>query len=125
MPNNIYQAWLLSVDLLKQAKKDELELRNKICGELLVGKLEGSLTKHDQGYKVVPTAKLTRTIDKPMLEAIWDDLSDKEKECIVYKPSLVLANYKIIEAEGGTLLDAVTVKPAQSSLKIIPLESDS
>lgn len=119
-----YRAWLESVQALKHAKKVELDLRNFICVELLADKLEGSKTVHVPGYTVTPTAKLTRTIDRAILETIWDGLSDAEKECIAYKPSLVLANYKKIEAEGGTLLDAITVKPAQSSLKIVPQDVD-
>lgn len=119
-----YEKWLQATAKLRQAKTEELKLRNEICDELLKEKLEGSITTHPPGYKVVSTAKLTRTINREVLEAIWEDLTDEEKECIDYKPSLKLANYRAIEnGVGGKLMEAITVKPAQASLKVYPEEA--
>lgn len=120
---SLYQQWLAASSALTNAKKLELDLRNKICAMHLSDKLEGSKTIRHNSFILKPTAKLTRSIDKEMLEAIWDDLSDSEKECIEYKPALKLTDYKKIEEEGGLLTDAITVKPAQASLKII-IEED-
>lgn len=111
-----YQEWLEMSEELHTLKRRELALRNEL---IVTDKLEGSTTTHPTGYKVTVTARLTRTIDRPVLEAIWDELTDTEKECIDYKPSLVLANYRSIEESGGKLMEAVTVKPAQASLKVL------
>lgn len=111
-----YAEWLEVSEELRTLKRKELKLRNELC---VTDKLEGSTTTHPNGYKVTVTARLTRSIDRPVLEAIWDTLSDTEKECIDYKPSLILSNYRAIEETGGALMDAVTVKPAQASLKVL------
>jgi len=116
---NKYQEWLEASAALKKAKKVELELRNSICADRLKDRLEGAKTTVEDGFKITATARLNRSVDRAILETIWDDLTDREKECVDYKPSLVLKNYKLVEAEGGKLLEAVTVKPAQASLKIV------
>jgi len=116
---SIYQDWLDASTSLKEAKKEELRLRDLICGDVLTDHIEGAVTSNVEGFKVVATAKLTRSIDRVVLETIWDSLSDAEKGCIDYKPSLKLAPYKVFEQTGGVLLEAITVKPAQPALKIV------
>ena len=121
MNMNMYEEWLeLSMEL-RRIKGAELKLRKKICEDVLEEKLEGAKTENviKGKYKLTATAKLNRTVDRSLLEAIWEDLSDTEKECIDYKPSLKLVNYKKVEELGGKLLDAVTVKPGTPSLKIV------
>lgn len=122
----IYELWMEAVQALGEAKKNELALRKEICQEILCDKLEGAKTElvADGNLKVTATAKLNRGIDREVLETIWEDLTDIEKEAVVYKPSLVLANYKRLEQEGSKLMEAVTVKPGLASLKITPVETD-
>ena len=114
----LHSQWLVASEALRQAKEEELRVRNLICEEVLGDKVEGSVTKRENGLKVTATAKVTRSLDREVLEVLWEDITDEERECIDYKPSLRLALYKKIEAEGGKLMEAVTVKPAQASLKI-------
>ena len=115
---SVYEEWLAISANLKLMKSAELELRNSICKEFLIDKLEGAATCYKEGLSITATAKLTRSIDREVLEAIWGDLTDEEKECIDYKPSLKLAKYKTLEHDGCLLMDAITIKPAQASLKI-------
>lgn len=117
--NKIYDQWIQACVDLRKAKATELELRNIICETHLTDKLEGSKTIREEGYAVTPTAKLNRSLNKEVLDVLWDDLTVEERACIVYKPSLVLANYKKIENSDSKLIEAVTCKPGQSSLKII------
>ncbi len=117
-----YDEWLEVNAELRSLKFRELKLRDKICAGILEEKLEGSVTIRKPGYKVTATARVNRVIDREMLDALWHDLDSAEQECIDYKPNLVLANYKKIEQTGGKLLEAVTVKPGQASLKIDVLE---
>ena len=116
---NIYEQWIEASARLKEAKAEELRLRNAICDTHLEDKLEGSKTDRFGDLKITTTARLNRSIDTEVLDAIWDDLTLEEQDCVIYKPSLVLANYKRIEQSGGKLLEAVTVKPGQASLKIV------
>lgn len=116
---SVYNEWMEAKTALNLAKQEELRLRNAICSTHLEEVIEGSQTTRFEGLKITATAKLNRTVDRELLSAIWDDLTDEERECIDYKPNLKLANYKRIEASGGLLLDAVTVKPGQSALAIV------
>ena len=118
---NIYEQHIVALETLQDAKAEELRIRDLICGDVLQDKLEGATTREDDGFKVTANAKLTRSLDRIILESIWEDLTDLEKEAIDYKPSLKLTQYKAIEQRGGLLMDAVTVKPAQPTLKIIPM----
>ena len=121
---SLYEEWLAAQDDLRIAKARELALRKEICDEILVEKLEGSKTVVADSFKVTATAKLNRSIDREVLETLWDDLTDLEKEAVVYKPSLVLPIYKKIEGSNSRLEEAITVKPGLSSLKIIPVEEN-
>lgn len=118
----IYEEWLAVQAELRTLKATELKLRDKICKQILADKLEGAVTIKKPHYKVTATARVNRTIDRDMLEALWTDLTPAEQESIDYKPNLVLANYKKVEQTGGKLLEAVTVKPGQASLKIDRVE---
>lgn len=117
-----YEEWLEVQAELRTLKARELKLRDRICAKILEDKLEGAVTIKKPGYKVTATARVNRTIDRETLEALWEDLTPMEQESIDYKPNLVLANYKKIEQTGGKLLEAVTVKPGQASLKIERVE---
>lgn len=127
MKEELYEKWLKSKELLDAAKKTELMLRTKICSAQLDDKMEGSRTVTSGQFKVTATAKLTRSIDKEVLEAIFDDMSPTEQECIKFSPSLILANYKLIEQSGenSMLMDAITVKPATPTLSIKILEGSN
>lgn len=121
---NLYEQWLQAAADLKRMKGEELALRLEICKDVLGDKLEGTQNEFadNHRFKITATAKLNRTIDRSVLETIWEDLTDEERQCIDYKPSLVLGNYRQIEEEGGKLIDAVTVKPATPTLKIVEVE---
>jgi len=114
----IYEQWLDVSNDLRKLKIEELRLRNKINATILEEKLEGSVTITKPNYKVTGTARLNRVLNAEILDAIWEDLTPDEQESVQFKPSLVLANYKQIELSGGKLMEAVTVKPGQASLKI-------
>ncbi len=115
----IHEEWMELNDQLRILKAQELKLRNKICTSFLEGKLEGAVTTTLGSLKITTTARVNRNVDREVLEAIWEDLSPDEQDCIDYKPNLVLSAYKPYEAgQGGKLMEAITVKPGQASLKI-------
>ncbi len=116
--SSIYEEWMEAYRDLQRAKQNELMLRNAITTVQLEEVLEGSKTSRSGNLKIVATAKLNRSVDRAVLDTIWEDLTPEEQECVDFKPSLKLSNYKKIEATGGKLLEAVTVKPGQASLKI-------
>ena len=120
MSIKLYEEWLESYEALQHTKSRELKLRNKIIDQIGSDKLEGSTTIRSprDDYKLTVTTRVNRAVDRPTLEAIWEGLTLDEQDCIDYKPNLVLAKYKPFEAEGSKLLEAITVKPGQASLKI-------
>lgn len=125
MSKRIYEEWLEAYAAMQHTKARELKIRNTIIDSFKSDKLEGSVTTHSPrgDYKIIVTTRVNRSIDREVLEAIWDGLSQDEQDCIDYKPNLILSNYKPIEASSdGKLLEAITVKPGQASLKIERME---
>ena len=122
MGTNIYEDWLDAVEKLKDAQEWELRIRNSICELHLEDVLEGSKTETFEDLKITATARLNRTVDRVVLDSIWEDLTPEEQAAINFKPDLRIGLYKPIEASGGLLLEAVTVKPGQPSLKIVRIE---
>jgi hypothetical protein len=122
---SIYEEWMAAYETLQQAKADELRLRNAICDTHLTEKLEGTETTIYGNLKIAVTARLHRTIDRPVLDSIWEDLSEEEKAAVDFKPNLKLTQYKQLEANGSLITEAVTVKPGQASLKITEIEDEN
>lgn len=116
--SKLHEEWLEVSSNLRTLKAQEIKLRNRITAPLLSDQIEGTVTSTNTKYKITAIARVNRVVDREVLEAIWEDLTIDEKECIDYKPNLVLSNYKPYETTGGKLMEAVTVKPGQASLKI-------
>ena len=72
--SKLYEEWLEVSAQLRTLKAKELKLRDKIVKPLLEDKLEGAATSYKKGYKVTATARVNRTLDRELLEAIWEDL---------------------------------------------------
>lgn len=117
--SSIYEQWQEAYSNLQKAKQAELMLRDAICASHLEDVLEGSRTTRFGNLKITATAKLNRNIDADVLDALWNDLTPEEQDCVVYKPTLVLGAYKKIEDTCAKLGEAVTVKPGQAALKVI------
>lgn len=113
-----YREWLHAAEDLRRAKMKELELRKAICADLLQDKREGQVTMTIDGFKVTPKAVLNRTVDEAVLNSIWDKLTDAEKICIQFKPTVVDKNIREFEEHGGLILEAITAKPGLPQLKI-------
>jgi len=109
--------WLTARNKLKYYKQKESTLRKKICSEILAGKAEGGVTKHKPEGKITATAKINRTLDTAVLDALWEDLAPLDKEAVFYKPTIVMKQYKIL-GEDSLLHKAVIAKPGMPSLSI-------
>ncbi len=112
-----YDAYLEAKENLKFWKDKEAELRTKICEELLEGKEVGTHNFLKKGYKLKATKKVNHKIDKDMLSAIWDDLSEDEQAAIKMEPKLLIKEYKGID-DHDTLDHAITIVPAMPTLTI-------
>ena len=115
---NKFLQWKEMSDSLSAIKADEAALRRELCAELL-GDKQGNFkeTLEEQGLRVVATSKTSTSLDERVLQQLMGGLSDAEKSCVKYKPSLIAAMYKVLP-EGSILHEAVTVKPAMPTLSV-------
>ena len=116
---DIYHDYTEAKSKLGFWKKKELEIRNKILKEMECEKDEGVVKKTVGQLLIKATYKLNRKIEKPILDSIYNELSDEEKEAVKYTPEIVMKNYRKLEEKGDSpLLDAVIVTPAQGTIEI-------
>jgi len=111
-----------AVIALKEAKKTELDLRNKIIGAFRYTKSEGVEHKSVDGLDIdiCITLGLSRSIDKNGLEYIWENLDDQQKDCVEFNPKLSVSKYKqlVEDDEAGELINVITEKPSQATVKL-------
>ncbi len=106
--------WMQLSKLLKDTKEAELLLRKEICSEILKGRL-GEIREKAiyDGHNIVVESKVNRSIDSAVLNAIWDSLTEEDTNCIEFKPSLKLANYRKL-LRDSLLHEAITEKPSET-----------
>lgn len=108
------QDWIELSALLKRAKEEEVIARRELCQRLVGNQLgEFSVKGEIDGITVKVTSRVNRTLDKAVLAALWEDLTESEKECIDFKPALKLANYRKLSYDS-TLHEAITEKPSET-----------
>jgi len=107
---------------LREAKKTEIDLRNKIIGAFRYKKSEGVEHKSVEGLDIdiAITLGLNRKVDQDALEAIWKDLNPDQQEAIKWEAKVVNGKFKKLVEEGeiGELLNLITEKPSQASVKL-------
>lgn len=111
--------WVAAKVELDRAKKEEMRLRN-----LLVSACPGDIgTSHTvtDGFKVTIVRTITRTVDAAELDLIWHQLSEMEKGCIKYTPSLDTKMFKGLPATSP-LTRAVIEKPAAPKVTVEPYD---
>lgn len=114
---NKYDQWLLSVKKLKEEKQTELRLRNEIIDSLNIKKVQGTLKFTKGDYRLKVGLVVNKSIDESILDSISSKLSDKEKACLRYKPSLKAKELKELEGKEK-LFECITEKPGQATLEI-------
>ena len=106
--------------------KKQLADYKKLEAELRIDLLSAAFPDSNVGTYAIETGLLsingsfknTFTLDKN-IEEVMDSLSDAERACIGFKPSLKLAVYNELEPELKEELDKwLTVKPAMPTVKI-------
>ena len=110
--------WLSASKALVKAGEDELKYRNLILPKVMDGKQNGSKTTLFGGHKVTGTARINYQLDPAALSALMPALTDDEKACINWKPSLKAREYQKL-ADHSNLQEVVTAKPGQGQLKIV------
>lgn len=109
--------WLGWKDDLALAKKNELLLRKEICEHILGDKIKGSKKGTVGNYVLTASAKLNIKVDVELLESMWEELSDGERACIKYKPSLIAKEYNSLDG-AMKLHRCIDSKPGTPTLAL-------
>jgi len=106
---------------LKDVKQKEADMRIEICDKLLRRKPVGTHSFNIGNFRLKVTKKITTSIDKDLLSAIYDDFTPEEAACFKFAPSFLNGKYK--ELEDKTNVDAVLeTKPAMPTIVIEHME---
>ena len=115
----LLEEWVETQQMMRQLKGEEMELRKQLVQFLVPDAVIGVHTRGFQTIIVKATLKLNHKFDELELEEHYDDLTDLEKEAVVYKASLSLSNYKKIPDELRQQLDEMLiVTPAAPTLSV-------
>lgn len=116
------EKWIITKAALDEIKKEEMELRKELCDYILEGNIKGSKKKLIGKYQLTASAKLNSSIDKEVLNTIWEDLSVEEKACFRFDPKLVAKEYKKLSPEYTILHSAIVDKPGAPTLSFKKVE---
>jgi len=118
--HDILEKHRLAAILLKQAKEDELSLRQTITDILLEGRETGTHNFIMEGFKIKVVKNVSHKFDIEGLEQLMDnnELSDNELNLLRVKYDLKLTDYKNAYFDTSVLDDVIIVKPSLPSLSI-------
>lgn len=106
---------------LSHYQAEEKKLRVKIVDTVFPNSVEGTQNHHYGNVDIKATFKMNRRINAKALD--MELLTEAEKECVVFKPSLALAKYKALSDEERINLDeSILTTPALPSIVITATE---
>ena len=113
-----YLEWHILDANLKRLKKEEADLRRKLCADLFEGRQGNfkAIEEHD-GIKVTATSKTTTKLDVEAYNQIHGELTQEDKNCVEFKPTLKKRDYNKL-SEDSLLHEAIVEKPAMPTLKV-------
>lgn len=115
----VCEEWMGLQATLKRIKEDEMTMRKDIVAYLVP---KGEIGLHTQGFAGIiakATLKLNYKFDEMILDELYEDMSEAEKDAVRYKPSLSLSQYKkIAEANREKLDETLIVTPAAPTLNV-------
>jgi hypothetical protein len=110
---------------LARFKKLESVLRIELLDILFPSTTEGTVKEEIDGLLITGSFKIGHKIDVEALAEVLDDLSADELDCINYKATLSLANYKLLDENERSVLDeAIISKPAIPTITIKTKEAE-
>ena len=96
-----------------------MQLRKEICAKILKGmSFPCKKTVEIEGYSVKAENTVSYNLNEALVNQMFAELSDTDKNALVFKPNLVLRMYKKLD-KNSLLHEAVTVKPSAPTLKLI------
>lgn len=94
-----YFEWNTLAIKLKELKAKEAEIRRELCEKLFNGRVGGFKVKDhftsDDGidWEAVATSKVKVTVDRELLNSIWNDLTEEEQAIFRWKPEVNKTDY--------------------------------
>lgn len=116
---NKYLVWRQMSIKLKALKAEEMKMRKELCIEIFDGQL-GEATKKfeiDEGYTVHAKSGVSHKLDERLVNQMFNEFSEEDKNALKFKPSLKLREYKKL-GDDSLLHEAVEVKPSAPTLKV-------
>lgn len=115
--------WLATDDQLAIYKARELELRNKIIAMQFADKGAGTFYADlPEGWRIKYNGKLNYKLDSvKTAEALKNFTEDVASLLVKWEYTLSVSNYNLLNDEAKALFaDALTTKPGQASLELVP-----
>lgn len=119
-----YGEWLRLSKAFKVLKAKELKLRKELCQDLFRGKVPPNKLKFitENNFSVEAEAGMGTKLDTVMVNQIYKELSDTEKNALKYTPELIMKYYNKLP-DNCLLKEAVTTKPSTPTLKVVKIEA--
>ena len=114
----IIEAWITAKENLKAAQETEKNLRLAVA-KMAGTEEEGTHTISSQGLTIKVVNKYNRTVDMAAVDANWDNLSEKEKGCFAFKPSLVLKNYREVSSSmSSAMVQCIVTRKGMPTIEV-------
>ena len=91
---SIYTDHKHAVKMLNKYKAKELAIRKEIVETLAKDETAGTYTFMEDGYQIKIVKSYNYSLDRDLLESIYDDLPEEQQALLDFKPSLKIADYK-------------------------------
>ncbi len=110
--------WMSLQANLKAVKKQEMDLRRELSLELIPAGRFGTNTMMVGDIELKTSVPTSFSLSGDDVRAAMDILTDEEKECIVWKPSLIKKNYDKLP-DNNNLKKIVVMKIGAPTLSTI------
>lgn len=113
--------WISLAAQLKSVKEQEMSVRKEINNDILGVNKVG--TSHMAMHHIEVTCTVTEKLEtkKEDVMSVMEELTDAEKECIIWKPSIQKALYDKLP-EDAILRTVVTAKPNAPKVTAVDTE---
>lgn len=105
---------------LKDLKKKESDLRDEICEAYKSQGFNtaGTHTFYSDNLEIKMALGISYSLDVDALEKDKDSLSQEERDCIKYTPSIIMDNYNALLGDDLLLDEYIITKDKKPTLKI-------
>lgn len=120
---SVYSKYISIKKKLTSVKKEEMSMRKELISKCSKPVIEGTVSEEIDDFLLKYGFKINRSVDKAVLDTIWENLNDEEKLCISFEPKLNLKNYKALQKLNpkSELMKAIVEKPGTGTLLVAEL----